>query len=276
MPLRALGAAFEIAQDLERVFSAVLPVVERGMAIQVENSSSMNLSIVSSSHTAGDFTEPPSPIIPPQHVATFGVKGIAGVNGRLTYAGSGVNLSYNISWDVPLVGDNSTQALLDGGFRKYATPLFTVGGGPRAVAKHTLADATLENNWRQCAKCGTLVFGGSENPCVAGGNHDSAGSGDYRLLVNTGGLWRRCARCAALVFTGAGGLVALGSCHAGGIHSVDPTSRNHEPISEATAPGEAGWFQCATCNSLVHNGAAPCPIGGGHNIIPGLEHRIVR
>jgi hypothetical protein len=84
-----------------------------------------------------------------------------------------------------------------------------------------------QNNWRWCNKCQGLAYAGNPSPgqCPAGGNHDHAGSGDYRLASGTvsfaidpnGGQsnWRWCNKCQGLAYAGN---PSAGQCSAGGNH----------------------------------------------------------
>jgi len=76
-----------------------------------------------------------------------------------------------------------------------------------------------QSNWRWCNKCQGLFFGGNPNPvCPAGGPHDSTGSGNYALVLDTAADgqpdWRWCNKCQGLFFGGNPNPV----CPAGGPH----------------------------------------------------------
>jgi FAD binding domain len=77
-----------------------------------------------------------------------------------------------------------------------------------------------QSDWRWCHKCQSLFFGGNPGSvCPAGGSHESIGSGDYSLVMNSPRAagqsdWRWCHKCQGLFFGGNPGSV----CPAGGSH----------------------------------------------------------
>ena len=147
-----------------------------------------------------------------------------------------------------------------------------------AVAAGAAAAAARaeQDNWRWCNKCQGLAFGGSPAPgaCPAGGTHDHAGSGNYRLIQNppvsiplSQDNWRWCNKCQGLTF---GGSPAPGACPAGGTHdhagSGNYALLQNSPISIPLT--QDNWRWCNKCQGLTFGGnPAPgvCPAGGTHD-----------
>src|SRR5262249_47629752 len=77
-----------------------------------------------------------------------------------------------------------------------------------------------QDNWRWCHKGQGLYFAGNPGPhCPAGGPHENVGSGNYRLIQNSGlaagqDNWRWCHKCQGLFFAGNPG----SHCPVGGAH----------------------------------------------------------
>jgi hypothetical protein len=128
---------------------------------------------------------------------------------------------------------------------------------------------SYQRDWRWCRKCHGLFFGGIAGPvCPAGGPHDGAGSGDYRLAVTspwtTGqSNWRWCRKCQGLFFGGNAGPV----CPAGGGHDGSGSGDYTLTIGVPTAPGQHGWSWCRKCQGLFFGGNAGsvCPAGTTHD-----------
>ena len=97
---------------------------------------------------------------------------------------------------------------------------------------HDLSPSLGQNGWRWCSRCEGLhqPVAGTPGVCPAGGEHNAAGSADYRLVLQgarPGELgWRRCQRCRGL-FIGSGHCAAGGSHDATGsdAYQFDPTTQ---------------------------------------------------
>ena len=132
------------------------------------------------------------------------------------------------------------------------------------------SSAPGQTNWRWCNKCQGTAFAGNPTPgpCVAGGVHDYAGSGDYTLHHNAnppvpGGQdrWCWCSKCQMLAFDG------YSACAAGGAHT-HTGSGQYVLTVDATAPGQPNWKWCNKCNGLAFAGnptVGTCARGGQHN-----------
>ena len=143
------------------------------------------------------------------------------------------------------------------------------GIGRDAVLIHELRSnyTTGQNNWRWCEKCQGLTYTGGA-VCPAGGVHDHAESGNYRVAINDAAFdgqhsWRWCRKCQGLVFGGG----ATGPCPAEGTHDLAKSA----DYGLATKPGSAGqnqWKWCHKCQGLTFAGASrlgACPAGGTHD-----------
>ena len=142
-----------------------------------------------------------------------------------------------------------------------------------------------QDNWRWCSKCQGLAFGGNPSPgaCPAGGTHDHAESGNYRLLQNswlTPGQdnWRWCSKCQGLVF---GGNPSPGACPAGGTHD-HAESENYALIQNS--PGsipltQDNWRWCSKCQGLAFGGnpsPGACPAGGTHDHAESANYTLIK
>jgi hypothetical protein len=129
--------------------------------------------------------------------------------------------------------------------------------------------AIEQENWRWCSKCQGLAFaGGASGPCPAGGVHDHAASGHYRLFHNAAGApgqsnWRWCSKCQGLTF--GGGAPTL--CPAGGNHDLSGSGDYTLVHNMPGAPGQSNWRWCRKCAGLAFGGRAPgpCAAGGTHD-----------
>lgn len=189
-----------------------------------------------------------------------------GTEGTIDYQWKSNGEHNKFHWDNPFSGSNSYDGHSDSG-------IVTISGGDGddATVNFTLTHKT-QDNWRWCNKCQCLAFAGnpSPGPCIAGGNHDHHGSGNYRMIKGvgpTGGQnnWRWCNRCQCMSFAGN---PTLGICHAGGNHahqgSGDYTLQNDISI----LAGQGNWRWCNKCQCLFFAGNATlgrCPAGGQHD-----------
>lgn len=133
----------------------------------------------------------------------------------------------------------------------------------------------LQNNWKWCKKCQTLVFAGNANAghCPAGDMHDSTTGLNYLVAMNArsvGGQanWRWCSKCQALSFAGG---PSPGQCSAGGIHDHAGSGNYILPSSGTGAlPDDTqdNWRWCNKCQVLSFAGSASagaCAAGGLHD-----------
>ena len=274
MALFALATeAAAIAQKAQQLVGEVNTFVSRGVVVHIENRTSVALELVRKEHDSGDFNDPPDPTIPPNHASLFGSKGSLGLGpasvGRVEYTGSGLNLTYHIDWEVPILGDNTGSSRCDGGARQYFRATNSIGGFASSIAKHDLAFKAMEDQWRRCATCATLNHqtGGLDAACVNGTTHDNSVSANYFLI--SGGVMgvdpfvaKRCTKCECLI-----SVPVPGACAAGGVH--DPSDPGfYTVVAESNAPGDPGWRVCATCAGLVIDASRPCPSGGTHVTVP--------
>lgn len=266
--------AAAIGQKAQQLVSEVNTFLQRGVVIHVENRTSVPLKLIGSGeHDSGGFNDPPDPLIPPNHASLFGSKGSLGLGpaavGRVQYSGVGLDLRYDINWEVPLIGDNTGSSKCDGGAREYFETTNSIGAFASSISKYDFSFKTLEDGWRRCARCGTLnrQTGGLDAACVNGTTHDNSLSKNYFLI--SGGMFgvnpfvaKHCPNCECMF-----SVPFPGSCAAGGLH--DASEPGFFTIVAATnAPGEAGWRFCATCSGLVIDPSRPCPAGGSHTVVP--------
>ncbi|EXJ69616.1 uncharacterized protein A1O5_07652 [Cladophialophora psammophila CBS 110553] len=127
-----------------------------------------------------------------------------------------------------------------------------------------------QDDWRWCKKCQVLSYtgggGGSNGPCSAGGNHDTNGSGNYRLTHNDSSApgqqnWRWCRKCFGLAYAGG----SAGRCQSGGTH--DHGGSGHYTLSIDGNPPNGGqdqWRWCSKCQLLAYDGYNACAGGGAH------------
>jgi hypothetical protein len=148
-------------------------------------------------------------------------------------------------------------------------------GGAHSMARsgsYVLVENTAipgaQADWRWCAKCRGLFFGGNAGSrCPAGGAHTSAGSGNYSLPYASAAIagqpsWRWCRKCQGLFF----GANRGSRCPAGGAH--DGTGSGDYELMQTVPPvTQTGWRFCRRCAGLFF-GASPgavCPAGGAHD-----------
>lgn len=271
----AAGAA-AIAQKAQQLASEVNTLLSRGVVVHIENRTSVPLVLVpaGTGHDSGGFNDPPDPTIPPNHASLFGSKGSLGLGpaavGRVHYGGSGLDLSYTVSWDVPILGENTGSSRCDGGARQYFRATDSVGAFGSSIAKHELSFRPMEDQWRRCARCGVLNHqtGGLDAACVNGTTHDNSASKNYFVISDgTFGVdlfvAKHCTKCECLISIPA----VQPACAAGGQHdSSEPNS--YVIVAAANAPGETGWHICVMCAGLVIDSSRPCPAGGIHVVAP--------
>jgi CubicO group peptidase (beta-lactamase class C family) len=130
----------------------------------------------------------------------------------------------------------------------------------------------LQNNWKWCKNCETMVYAGGANAghCPAGGNHDTSQGSNYLVPLNSPSApgqsnWRWCNKCQALSFGGG----AAGPCSAGGQH--DHTGSGNYTLQQNVTPVPADtqdqWKWCQKCHVLAYsaNAASVCAAGGAHD-----------
>jgi hypothetical protein len=262
MVLQVVSNLAAIAATVAQILSQVNSVTSRGLAIQIDNKTHTPLVLINSAHDSGGFNDPPDNTIPADHASIFGSKGTIGTAGRVQYGGSGLDLAYHVSWDVPLIGANTGTTRVDGGVAPYYLAVNSLGALAVAVAKHELLEHQTEDQWRRCAKCGTLNHqtGGLDAVCIAGGTHDASVSRNYKVISRGVTPWKRCTKCECMVS-------GSGPCHAGGLHDLT-ASGSYTLVSHANAPGETGWRMCGLCAALVIDSGRPCPSGATHVVAP--------
>jgi rubrerythrin len=146
-----------------------------------------------------------------------------------------------------------------------------------AIAAGLSAAANSEqDNWRWCNKCQGLAFAGNPSPgaCPAGGTHDHAGSGNYRLIQDPPVLlpssqndWRWCNKCQGLAFAAS---PSPGACPAGGTHD-HAGSGNYDlmqNVSVSIPLTQDNWRWCNKCQGLAFAGSSSpgaCPVGETHD-----------
>lgn len=276
MVIQALTKVASIGEVVHKINNEVNGWLVRGLVLQVVNrtTDTLTLDADNTKHTSGGWADdPPDITIPPEQVSTFGSKGSLGLGfateGKITYTGT-LNVSYEITWQVPVIGENITAGYVEGGARRYFSERSVVGAFDVAVSRHELAYQPMQGSWRHCARCATLNHqtDGLDAACVSGLTHDNGVSKDYFVLLGgVGGLdWvtKHCSKCECMV---AGPPVVPGACAAGGQHDVSEAGW-YAMVADAGAPGEPGWQTCVLCNGIVIDSGRPCPSGGTHLVPP--------
>ncbi len=139
-------------------------------------------------------------------------------------------------------------------------------GGQYIVGHSTTPSSAARFRW--CRACSCLVLGDNPTGCVAGGNHDTSGSGHYTVRTEPGppprdqGFWRRCTACNQLMHLNtADGSNELG-CPVGGKHK--PSGEHFLTIKDA----RPDWRACSKCDGLAYwemsKDPGNCPAGGKH------------
>jgi hypothetical protein len=127
----------------------------------------------------------------------------------------------------------------------------------------------MQDSWRRCAACHTLVFVGFGNGhCATGGEHDVGGSPGYLVAMGetpsgTQPGWRWCARCQMLVFVEHGN----GVCWNTEPHDPNNGSGAYAvPLDGTPAGAESGWSWCSLCHGLVFGGGGLCTDAEHHDL----------
>jgi hypothetical protein len=163
-------------------------------------------------------------------------------------AGCGSNSEYTVAWSIDLVLPN------------------------------------LQSDWRWCSRCQGMFFcgGGELGRCPAGGQHTTAGSGNYVLQGWSGAAalspgqrqWQWCNLCQGLWFDGAlenswcpywTGTPNQGQYIDGGHNSAGSGEYVLADASQ-TFPGQDSWRYCSQCQGLFfgENSNGRCAAGGPH------------
>jgi hypothetical protein len=155
---------------------------------------------------------------------------------------------------------------LAGGLAIVPVISLLLGPAPRAEI--------FQTDWRWCHKCQGLFFGGNPGSvCPAGGSHDSAGSGNYTLVVNSPreegprsvsqSDWRWCHKCQGLFFGDNPGSV----CPAGGSHDSAGSGNYSLVMNSPLAAAQSDWCWCHKCQGLFFGGnpGSVCSAGGSHD-----------
>jgi hypothetical protein len=173
---------------------------------------------------------------------------------------------------------SSAQIYIISGGLKQPAPAGVIGivhvlwdGALTQIPAHVLTD---QSGWRWCRKCQGLFFGGNPGPvCPAGGSHDSAGSYNYTLVMNSPDAagprshkqsdWRWCRKCQGLFFGGNPDPV----CPAGGAHDSAGSYNYTLVMNSPQATGQSGCCWCRKCQGLFFGGnpSPVCPAGGAHD-----------
>jgi len=113
----------------------------------------------------------------------------------------------------------------------------------------------VQSNWRWCNKCQGLFFAGNggQGVCPKGGGHSAAGSGNYKLSLNSGAGqsgWRWCKKCQGLYFGGGG---AGGKCPSGGAH--DGGASGNYFVDQNKPAAQDNWRWCQVCAGMFFAGS---------------------
>ncbi|WP_396275065.1 hypothetical protein [Hyphomonas sp.] len=254
----------------------ITPLLEVGSVIQVFNRTRTTVGLLPGPVASGEFIEPPDNTIPPDQVSTFGVKGLLGTSGRVLYNSNdpGLFFGYEVSWDVPRIGEPTGNGVVTGGAAPYLAAKKSIGN---QKMKHDLIERPTEKGWRRCLKCGTLNHqtNGLDSVCVAGGTHDDAGQayqviqGGAMILPSRLANWKRCRKCSCMV-----AIPGTAPCHAGSMHDLE--NANYTLVADAAAPGQAGWLFCGICCGLVRDTTLRCPGPVASHIVAPLPVVTVR
>ena len=143
------------------------------------------------------------------------------------------------------------------------------------VAELTAArDWNVQDGWRWCNKCRTLVHSGIPGVCQSDGRgHTYTGSLNYRVQHtrshNAGQAgWRWCDQCSSLFFRRN---ATAGRCPRGGEHNRQASSNSYFVVLENASRdfrGQNEWRWCRLCESLFfgpHAADSACASGGRHD-----------
>ncbi|WP_301123822.1 hypothetical protein [Mycolicibacterium fortuitum] len=282
MVIKAISEAAAILETIHKINKEVNDLFYRGIVVKVENrtTDTLTLDFDRSTHTSGGFSKDlPDLSVAPGKASIFGSRGTLGLGfpteGKAFYRGTQLNFTYEVNWQVPTIGDNTTNAYIDGGAHRYLSDNSAVSAFGDASAEHALSLGPMQRSWRRCIRCGTLnnTSSGLDAPCVTppGGNevfHDNDMSKEYSVLLGgLGGLdWvaKQCSRCTCLV---AGPPALPAACAAGEQHDVSGGDWC-AVVADQDAPGDPGWRACVLCGGIVIDADAACPTGGKHFVSP--------
>jgi CubicO group peptidase (beta-lactamase class C family) len=185
-----------------------------------------------------------------------------------------------MGWDATQDGSGYRWVEKNGGWSAAGTTistsiaLFGPGVFGALFVNSDIAGPGLQNNWKECAKCETLVFAGnaSAGQCPAGGTHDNTKGKNYLVATKASGVvgqenWRWCNKCQALSFAGS---PSLGTCSAGGQH--DHAGSGNYVLAQTSGGTPAddtqnNWRWCKECQVLAYAGSpsTACSAGGVHD-----------
>jgi hypothetical protein len=147
-----------------------------------------------------------------------------------------------------------------------------------AVATEALAQGSSQSDWRFCAKCMGMFWGGlaDKGRCAAGGAHLAQGF-TFQIHFDPARAgpeyqydWRFCAKCKGLYWDGSPN---KGHCPAGGPHAPNGFNfgLNHAGANHGTAQND--WRFCQKCFELFWD-AGPnkgaCAGGAGGHVAQGF------
>ena len=185
-----------------------------------------------------------------------------------------------MGWDATQDGTGYRWVEKNGGWGWGSTTLSTTIAlfGPGVYGalfvNSDISGPGLQSNWKECAKCQTLVFAGnaSAGTCPAGGTHNNTQGKNYLVAMTSSGLigqanWRWCNKCQALSFAGSS---SLGSCSGGGQH--DHTGSGNYVLAQTSggalpADSQSNWKWCKKCQVLAYaaDTSKACGAGGLHD-----------
>jgi hypothetical protein len=129
---------------------------ERAVVLEIDNVSGFTLTFESSHHDHGGFQDTPPFSILDKQSALFSSQSsglFVGTEGRATYTIDGVN-RFTVKWDNPFVGNNSTEAIVEGvtlnrfiwdsitGNGNHAHARFLVGARPAPYSVRNILQGT--------------------------------------------------------------------------------------------------------------------------------------
>ena len=245
---------------------------DRSVVLEVNNNTSHTLTVVSTNHSHGGFQHPPDAVIPPKSASGFSSQSsgfLTGTEGSVTYTSDDGKFTFNVSWDNPWAGSNSSGASVsntDGG--KYRAMSITGNGNTHAQMRYFLFELPGQPDWRFCNKCFAMFFAAfpSQGQCPAGGGHAAQGFNfvlPHDIPPGTGQPdWRFCNKCFAMFFAA---FPSQGQCPAGGGHAAQ--GFNFVLPHDVPEPGQRDWRFCNKCFEMFFAGfpsQGHCPAGGGH------------
>ncbi|HNN98147.1 MAG TPA: hypothetical protein PKI03_38045 [Pseudomonadota bacterium] len=144
----------------------------------------------------------------------------------------------------------------------------------QVAALKAVRDFNMQDGWRWCNKCRTLVHSGIPGICATDQRpHTYVGSSNYcvqHTRTNNAGQagWRWCDQCSSLFF---GRNATGGRCPRGGEHNRNAASLPYFVSPENVSRnfcGQNEWRWCRLCESLFfgpHAGESACAAGGRHD-----------